>query len=625
MGLQTSFAAAPPFLFPIRPGQPATLSGTFAELRPDHFHTGIDIRTNNTVGWPVRATASGYLSRIAVSRSGYGLVVSIRHADGYESIYAHLDRLAPRFRRMLYSRQRQLRKMEVSIYPPEGTLAVRQGELIAFSGNTGSSMGPHLHFEIRKNGFPIDPMAYGFSELNDGLPPVFEAFSLRTLSPQSRLAGRYGRQEWPLTAGPSARPSVRNYAFKDTIRAVGLLGLDVLAYDQAEGSDSKNGLACLEVLVDSQEVHYTHIPKIPLPFNRDVNLHLDFGEYAATGRPFQHCYRDAHNNRLPFYRPSARRGQLWVQPGAVHRVVLTGWDAFQNKTQLTFVVKGETLRPAMPAADTAFAWELNGPYLHWQARPTDSMLLYVGGRSFRATPLYAGHWLHDVRRGLPDSAASPQGRFLFHFLPPLFPGRAARLNSPYIIADFTKESLYDTLYPTVTVRGNTYSIGPINVPLRQPVKVRIRPARPPGSMARTAVYQLVQGEPVYRAGAWQGGTYGFSVKSLGTYQLLTDWRPPGIRLLRADSLELRFRVLDNLSGVRRWKATLNGEDLVLNYDPKSGLMKSEKTTPQAPYRGEFKLDVTDNSGNRATFGIPDLAAHPSPGSREVPRLRPKRR
>lgn len=143
---------------------PMHLSGNFAALRSDHFHFGLDIPTNDTIGWPVYSVERGFVSRIYISSSGYGLAVFVTHPNGYTSVFAHLSSFSEKVTQWVRKRQYQLKKNEVDLFPPENLISVSKGEVIAFSGNSGGSSGPHLHFEIRrsKDNLLVDPQAVGF-------------------------------------------------------------------------------------------------------------------------------------------------------------------------------------------------------------------------------------------------------------------------------------------------------------------------------------------------------------------------------------------------------------------------------------------------------------------------------
>jgi len=147
------------YLYPIYPGQPGSLAGTMGELRTTHFHSGIDIRTDNRIGLPVRASKSGYISRIAVTASGYGNVIYITHPDGYTTLYAHLDKFLGAVAEHVRKEQYAKKTGEIDLSFTEDQFRVKQGDTIALSGNSGGSTGPHLHFDIRDpQNFAVDPL-----------------------------------------------------------------------------------------------------------------------------------------------------------------------------------------------------------------------------------------------------------------------------------------------------------------------------------------------------------------------------------------------------------------------------------------------------------------------------------
>ena len=139
---------------------PLSMSASFGELRPDHYHSGVDFKTQGVTGKEVMAADDGFVYRILVSPVGYGRAIFIRHPSGYSTVYGHLDSYAPEIEDYVKSQQYRNKSFAVSIYPPADRLPVTKGQLIAYSGNTGGSSGPHLHFEVRSNGVPVNPLEY---------------------------------------------------------------------------------------------------------------------------------------------------------------------------------------------------------------------------------------------------------------------------------------------------------------------------------------------------------------------------------------------------------------------------------------------------------------------------------
>ena len=139
---------------------PIQLSGTFGEFRSNHFHAGLDIRTQGRQGLKVKSVQNGWINRIRVSTSGYGKAIYIQHYDGTTSVYAHLKKFAPKIEAYVTERQYQKESYTIHLFPKSEVLKVDAGELVGFSGNTGGSYGPHLHFELWNDGTPIDPIAF---------------------------------------------------------------------------------------------------------------------------------------------------------------------------------------------------------------------------------------------------------------------------------------------------------------------------------------------------------------------------------------------------------------------------------------------------------------------------------
>ncbi|NND10141.1 MAG: M23 family metallopeptidase, partial [Flavobacteriaceae bacterium] len=130
---------------------PLVLSGTFAELRSNHFHSGLDIKTKQREGLKVYASAPGYVSRIKISHWGYGKALYITHPNGYTSVYAHLQKFSEKIEEYVKEKQYEKESFTLELFPSAEELQIESDEIVAFSGNTGGSGGPHLHFEIRDN------------------------------------------------------------------------------------------------------------------------------------------------------------------------------------------------------------------------------------------------------------------------------------------------------------------------------------------------------------------------------------------------------------------------------------------------------------------------------------------
>ena len=181
------------YQFPVNPGQQNFLAGTVGEIRASHFHTGIDVKTGGRIGLPVYAVADGYLSRIKVSSSGYGYTLYMQHPNGTFSVYAHLEAFDTKIANWVIQQQYLKESFEVDLFPKRNQFAFEKGQVIGYTGNTGSSSGPHLHFEIRDaNHQPIDVLSLRFKEIIDRIPPVVTQVAFITLEEDARINGFFG-------------------------------------------------------------------------------------------------------------------------------------------------------------------------------------------------------------------------------------------------------------------------------------------------------------------------------------------------------------------------------------------------------------------------------------------------
>ena len=162
-------------------GIPIALSGNFGELRTNHFHTGLDIKTNGSQNYRIYAIDSGYVSRINISHWGYGKAIYVDHPSGYTSVYAHLNRFPEKIEKIIRKKQYDLNKQIIEYYLDSSQILVSKGEVIAYSGNSGSSSGPHLHFEIREtqSEHPVNPQKFNF-KIIDSKPPIISNIKIYT-------------------------------------------------------------------------------------------------------------------------------------------------------------------------------------------------------------------------------------------------------------------------------------------------------------------------------------------------------------------------------------------------------------------------------------------------------------
>lgn len=315
---------------------PIYLSGTFGELRNGHLHAGLDIKTGGVQGKKVYAVADGYISRISITLGGYGKALYITHPNGYISVYGHLEKFNRQIRRYVHAIQYRRQSFTVQIFPPKDSLRVKKGEIIAYTGNTGGSLGPHLHFEIReaKTQHPINPLLFGSIRIKDNLPPKIAQLAIYPALPSSLVNGRHDTLVLPV-AGHGKNCYLKNMPVID---ATGPVSFGIRTFDAMNGISNKNGIYSLRLYRDSVLVFALKADRLSFRTTRYVNSLIDYSYFEKTGKRLIRTERDT-NNRLGIYRLDVNRGIFTFRDTIPHRFRYVVSDAYGNTAKLTFAVK----------------------------------------------------------------------------------------------------------------------------------------------------------------------------------------------------------------------------------------------------------------------------------------------
>lgn len=308
---------------------PLKFSGNFGEIRTGHFHTGLDIRTEGREGIPVLAAQDGRVSRVKVSSRGYGLALYL-NGGGLTTVYAHLSRFHPEVEKWLMHRQYQAERWAFDA-APDTAFRFAAGDTLGWSGNSGGSFGPHLHFEVRsaQTQYPINPLHWSFKGAgvtDDQVPPEFRGIWV-VPEPGSAVEGQPERFRW--TA-----------AYAEGLRVAGPFSMGVEGFDRLDGERFTHGPYGLDVWFGDSLVHSHRMDTLSFQTNSDVSAHIDLPAWQdRKGRV--HRLQRLPGNRLDIYRRACGKSPWTVPPGDSVRVEARLLDIRGNETRAEMWLWGE--------------------------------------------------------------------------------------------------------------------------------------------------------------------------------------------------------------------------------------------------------------------------------------------
>jgi hypothetical protein len=534
---------------------PLNLSANFGELRTNAFHAGIDIRTGGVTGKRILASADGFVYRIRVSPTGYGRALYVEHPNGLATVYAHLDGFNEELENYVRQEQYKKQSFDIDLAPPKGRFKVRQGELIGYSGNTGSSSGPHLHFEIREAGsqMPVNPLLFDF-KIRDNLPPVLYTLAVYPLSHNSYVNGKNQAVFLPLSGGGGS------FRIRDNVplEVYGEIGFGIQVTDFLNDSPNRCGAWSVELMLDENSVYRHELTRFSFDELRHINSHIDYAERMRNRRDIQRTFLQP-NNRMRIY-DHVNRGIGLFYNEAETPVRLIVKDAHKNRSELSFTAitrlpAVKDLPPPPPPPDFAMLMSYDTPNN------------YSAG---------------DVMISLPVNSLYEDLLFEFKTSPPL-----NRSLSPVY-------HIHNRLTPVH--RNYNLSINAAGIPDRLRNKALI-------------VYlDNNNGNPSPLNSRWQDGFMHASPNVFGRFSVMIDTIPPLIEPLNisagrdmSNQRMIRFRVTDDLSGIRSYEGYIDNEWVLFEFDPKNDhlfYLFDESRIGKGRKR-ELRLNVTDHKNNVA--------------------------
>jgi len=531
---------------------PFFLSGNFAELRPNHFHAGIDIKTQGKTGLPVFAAADGFVSRIAISPSGYGNVLYINHLNGTTTVYGHLDRYAPHIEEYVRKIQYEKEVFAIDQEIEEGILPVKKGEQIAKSGNSGSSGGPHLHFEIRrtKEKILLNPLLFNMP-VKDKTKPVVQALMVYPISDDASVSGKQIPQRFETVLAGNAYQIKAN----PTIQVFGKIGFGIQSIDLLDGSTNKCGIYSIKLTVDNELIYSFTMDDFPQEESRYINSHMDYDRAIRLG---QRLYRTwiQPGNKLNIYDTVEKHGIYKATDDHLHQVNYEITDAYGNSTNLSFKIQSKELKttPAEPQGEE-FKYNRNN------------------------------HIRNDeLEFSVPEGALYDDVDFIYKQNPAL-----PKFYSPI----FQLHNAYTALHFACQLR-----IKATNLPAALQSKAMLAQIDPASGKIYSATGKYMDG--------WVEG----NIKVLGNYAIAVDQVAPKITSLSISENKLikggnslKFKITDNLSGIETYRGTIDGKWILLEYDLKNNLLSYtfDKSRFQFNKNHSLILEVTDYKGNTSTY------------------------
>lgn len=554
------------------------VSGSFAELRGNHFHSGVDFRTGGKEGLPVKAIADGYVVRIKISAVGFGKAIYINHPNGYTSVYAHMQSFDSRINDWIRARQYEKESFEVDLFPPKNLLRVTKGEIIGKSGNSGSSEGPHLHFEIRETDteYPVDPLLFDFP-VKDWIRPTM--LGLRVYP--EKQGSLINNETTPVSFELAGWGPVYRLKINDTINVAGHFSLGISAMDLLNETSNKNGINTFEVYIDSALTFQWKATKFSFSETRYINSFIDYSHYYQTNRRYMRTHIDP-GNRLSMYTNKASNGIFKAEPGSLHYVKLVLKDSKQNESILRFIVKGRPVEAKTEA---------------------DQLRADISGNDASGSTIASAIKPAGTANGSKDKTSG----LIFRY------NTTNTFSTSSISLVMPGTCLYDTItfrYSESPGAAGMYSsihqIHTPEVPLHDYYDLSIKLDKSfKGDTRKLVMVKLnSQNKPSSVGGRFDNGNIKARVRDFGRYTVMVDTTKPQIKPLNlkdglniAKLQEWRVNISDNLSGIKSYRATLNGAWILMEYDAKNRLLTYRPDALLLPGDNKLIITVEDGVGN----------------------------
>lgn len=522
---------------------PLILSGNFGELRNDHFHSGLDIKTQQREGIPVYAPADGYVKRIKISHYGYGKALYILHPNGYTTVYAHLQKYSGAIQEYVKKTQYEKETFTLELFPDEDQLLVKKGELIAFTGNSGSSGGPHLHFEIRDvSSRPMNPMLFGIN-ISDTKKPIVNSVFVYPISEDSQI----NKSQNPVKLRLILQ---KNGSYKtENIFAYGKIGFGVSTDDQQNGASNKNGVYNIKTIYNGEEIFNVLFEKFSFAETRYLNRYIDYTYFKTNRIRVQKLFRQ-NNNPLSIINGNSSDGYITIEEGFTSVFTIEITDYKKNKTLISIPIKGKKQDIINPFVD-----KKNGDYIY--ADQATSITKGKFSVYIPANSLYENTYLNIEVKG--DTLKVHEDIIPVH----------KNITITVDVSNYNESDLDKLYLGRINYKGEPY----YNTTYRKGTKLSTK-TRTLGSYVLVIDTTAPTIKPV-----------NFSDKK---------W------LNKNNTIKVKIE--DDLSGISSYRATINGNFILMEYNYKKDVLTYDfDDNIILDSENNLKVIVVDNVGNNATF------------------------
>lgn len=526
---------------------PIFLSGSFGELRSNHFHSGIDFKTQGVIGKTIRAVNDGYISRISVSPYGYGLALYINHPDNTTSVYGHLHRFNDSIAAYVKEQQYKEESFRVDLSLTPERFPVKKGDKIALSGNSGSSGGPHLHFEIRDavTEEVLDPIIPYISQIKDTKAPRIQSVKIYPTEGKGILEGDSNPKAF-LVSVKNGKPTLSG-----PIEGWGEIRFAVKAYDYMDETNNIYGVKEIKLTADSTVLFQSNIDRYAFNETRYLNSFTDYSEWKENRSFYMKSFIEP-GNRLRFMQ-ALSRGILLINEPRTYHLQYNLSDIFGNTTTLNFEIQGKE-QEIIPVDTTGAE-----PFYYY----SDNRFGAKGIRLF----IPRGNLYKNIH---------------FKYIASEAPGTYGNIHQLHDIPT----PFHNSGHLSIKVQNDTLA-----------------------NKALYGIAKQTDGRLSWVGGTYHNGWVKTNIRELGAYTVTADSIPPKVTPLLPEqwvkNKHIKFNINDNMSGIANYTGQIDGSFALFELDGKTGTLSYTFDSEKLPVgQHTLELTVTDNCSNQTIYHYP---------------------